>query len=137
MVDDASSGSRPESERLARRLFALFQQGERAKMLELVHPEVEWVLMTIRPGEVLRGRAEVEAFLDEISDEFVELVAEECTPLDDERVVVEGRRRWIDEERVLRDDPMILAMRFRDGLLWRSTPAQSVVEAEAILSAGE
>ena len=106
-------------------------------MLELVHPEVEWVLMTIRPGEVLRGRQEAEAFLEEISDEFVELVAEECTPLDDERVIVEGRRRWIDEDRVLRDDPMILAMLFRDGLLWRSTPAQSVVEAEAILSAGE
>ena len=137
MIDDTTTRSVPESERLARRFFALHQQGERAKMLELVHPEVEWVLMTIRPGEVLRGRQEAEAFLEEISDEFVELVAEECTPLDDERVVVEGRRRWIDEDRVLRDDPMILAMLFRDGLLWRSTPAQSVVEAEAILSAGE
>jgi hypothetical protein len=137
VIDDTTTRSVPESERLARRLFALHQQGERAKMLELVHPEVECVLMTIRPGEVLRGRQEAEAFLEEISDEFVELVAEECTPLDDERVVVEGRRRWIDEDRVLRDDPMILAMLFRDGLLWRSTPAQSVVEAEAILSAGE
>ena len=137
MVDNATPASVPESERLARRFFALFQQGERVMLLELLHPEVEWVLMTFRPGEVLRGREEADAFLDEISDEFVELVAEECTPLDGERVVVEGRRRWIDEDRVLRDDPMILAMLFRDGLLWRSTPAQSVVEAEAILSAGE
>ena len=93
--------------------------------------------LTTRPGEVLRGREEAEAFLDEIADEFVELVADECRPLDDERVVVEGRRRTIDDERVLRDDPMILAMVFRDGLLWRSTPAESVAEAEAILTAGE
>ena len=106
-------------------------------MLDLVHPEVEWVLMTIRPGEALRGREEVEAFLDEIADEFVELVAEEYRPLDEERVVVEGRRRTIGEDRVLRDDPMILAMVCRGGRLWRSTPAQSVAEAEAILTGGE
>lgn len=102
-----------------------------------MHPDIEWVLMTVRPGEILRGREAAYSFLDAIAEEFIELVAEEFTPLDDERVVVEGRRRTIDDERVLRDDPMILAMVFRDGLLWRSTPAQSVAEAEAILSAGE
>ena len=127
----------PESERLARRFFALLQQDERSKVVDLVHPEVEWVLMTIRPGEVLRGRDEAQAFLDEIAEEFIELVVEECRPLDNERVVVEGRRRSIDDERVLRDDPMILAIVFRGGLLWRATPAQSVVEAEAILSAAD
>jgi ketosteroid isomerase-like protein len=127
----------PESERLTRRFFALLQQGENSKVVDLVHPEVEWVLMMIRPGEVLRGRDEAQAFLDEIADEFIELVVEECGSLDDERVVVEGRRRSIDNDRVLRDDPMILAMVFRGGLLWRSTPAQSVAEAEAILSAGD
>ena len=126
-----------QSERLARRFFALFQQGEKSRMLELVHPEIEWILMTIRPGETLRGRDDAQAFLDEIADEFIELVAEEFTPVDDERVVVEGRRRTIDDDRILRDDPMILAMVFRDGLLWRSTPAQSVAEAEAILSGRE
>jgi len=41
----------------------------------------------------------------------------------------------MDNERVLRDDPMIWALAFRDGLVWRSTPAYSVAEAEAILSA--
>jgi ketosteroid isomerase-like protein len=127
----------PESERLTRRFFALLQQGENSKVVDLVHPEVEWVLMTIRPGQILRGRGETQAFLDEIADEFIELVVEECRPLDDARVVVEGRRRSIDNDRVLRDDPMILAMVFRGGLLWRSTPAQSVAEAEAILSAGD
>ena len=127
----------PESERLARRFFALLEQGDRPKVVELVHPEVEWVLMTVRPGEVLRGREEAQAFLDEIAHEFIELVVEECRGLDDDRVVVEGRRRSIDDDRILRDDPMILAMVFRGGLLWRSTPAESVAEAEAILSAGD
>jgi ketosteroid isomerase-like protein len=127
----------PESERLTRRFFALLQQGENSKVVDLVHPEVEWVLMTIRPGQILRGRGETQAFLDEIADEFIELVVEECRPLENNRVVVEGRRRSIDNDRVLRDDPMILAMVFRGGLLWRSTPAQSVAEAEAILSAGD
>ena len=56
-------------------------------------------------------------------------------PIDGERIVVEGRMRWMDEERVLRDDPMIWALEFRDGLLFRSTPAHSVLEAEALLAA--
>ena len=125
-----------ESERLARRYFALFRDGEIRKILDLMHPEVEMVLKTTRPGDVLRGRGEIEAFVDEIAGKFYESVAEVYRPLDDERIVVEGRLRWIDDERVLRDDPMIWALAFRDGLVWRSTPAQSVLEAEAILSAG-
>jgi hypothetical protein len=49
-------------------------------------------------------------------------------------VVVEGRMRWIDEERILRDDPVIWALEFRDGLLVRSLTAQSVLEAQALLA---
>jgi hypothetical protein len=107
-----------------------------AELLELMHPEAELVLKTTRPGEVLRGRDEIEAFLEEISGKFYESVAEVYHPLDDERIAVEGRLRWIDDERVLRDDPMVWALAFRDGLLWRSTPAQSVLEAETILAVG-
>ena len=36
------------------------------------------------------------------------------TPLDDDRVIVEGRLRWIDDERVIRDDPVVWALEFRD-----------------------
>jgi hypothetical protein len=42
----------------------------------------------------------------------------------------------MDDERVLRDDPMIWALQFRDGLLFRSLSARSVIEAQAILAAG-
>jgi ketosteroid isomerase-like protein len=123
-----------ESERLARRYFSLFRRGESARALELVHPEVEIVLKSVRPGDVLRGREQVAEFVDEISGRFYESQPDVFRPIDDERIVVEGRMRWMDEERVLRDDPMIWALEFRDGLLYRSAPAQSVVEAEALLA---
>jgi len=55
-------------------------------------------------------------------------------PLDDERVLVEERLRWTDDARILRDDPVIWALVFSDGLLLRSTPAQSLAEAEALLA---
>lgn len=103
-------------------------------MLELVHPEIELVLKSTRPGDVLRGRDEVAAFLDQISGTFYETHADVYRPLDDSRIVIEGRVRWMDEKRILRDDPIIWALEFREGLLWRSTPAHSVLEAEALLS---
>lgn len=104
-------------------------------MLELMHPEIEITLKTSRTGQVLRGRDEVEAFLADIVGKFYESHAEVFRPLDDERIVVEGRIRWMDDERVLRDDPMIWALEFRDGLLRRSTPAPTVLAAEATLAA--
>jgi ketosteroid isomerase-like protein len=123
-----------ESERLARRYFALYARGDNERLIELVHPEVELVLKSA-PGEVLRGRDAVAAFVEETATRFHETHPDVFRPLDDERIVVEGRMRWMDDERILRDDPVILALEFRDGLLYRSTPAQSVLEAQALLSA--
>jgi ketosteroid isomerase-like protein len=123
-----------DSERLARRYFSLFQRGETARVIDLVHPDVEIVLKSVRPGDVLRGREQVAEFVEDIRSRFYESHPDVFRPIDDERIVVEGRLRWMDEERVLRDDPMIWALEFRDGMLYRSTPAQSVVEAEALLS---
>jgi hypothetical protein len=91
-------------------------------------------LKSIRPGAVLRGLDAVAAFVDELSGRFHESHPDVFRPLDDDRIVVEGRMRWMDDERILRDDPMIWALEFRDGLLLRSSPAQSVLEAEALLA---
>ena len=124
-----------ESERLARRCFALVARGETDEVLELMHPQVEIVLRSMRPGEVLRGRDAVAGFMKWIDESFFETHPDVFRPIDGERIVVEGRMRWMDEERVLRDDPMIWALEFRDGLLFRSTPAHSVLEAEALLAA--
>jgi ketosteroid isomerase-like protein len=123
-----------ESERLARKYFALFARGERELLLEMIHPDVEIVLKTVRRGELIRGHEAMREFVDELGEMFFESQADLFRPLDDSRVVVEGRVRWMDEHRVLRDDPMIWAIEFRDGLLFRSRPARSVLEAETLLS---
>ncbi len=52
----------------------------------------------------------------------------------DLRVTVEGRVRWIDDERVIRDDPIVWALEFRDGLLLRLLHGRSVIDAEALLA---
>ena len=102
-------------------------------MLQIVHPEIELSLRS-QPGEVLRGREAVADFVRSISDRFYEVVAEVYRPLDEHRIVVEGRMRWTDEEHVMRDTPVAWALEFRDGLLLRSFPAPSALEAESILS---
>ncbi|MGH3109418.1 MAG: nuclear transport factor 2 family protein [Gaiellaceae bacterium] len=131
------TGETTDSERLARRCFALLARGETDQMLDLMHPEVEIVVRSIRPGEVLRGRDAVADFFAELSRHFFETHPDVFQPLDGQRIVVEGRMRWMDEERVLRDDPIVWALEFRDGLLFRSTPAQSVLEAEALLAVAQ
>lgn len=112
----------------------MFSRREKERLVELLHQDVQIVLKSLRPGEVLHGRDAVAAFVDEVTTHFYESHPNVFRPLDDERVVVEGRLRWMDDQRVLRDDPVIWAMEFRDGLLYRSLPAQSVLEAETLLS---
>jgi ketosteroid isomerase-like protein len=111
----------------------LYARGETDRLLEAVHPNVEIALKSA--AEVLHGRDAVAAFLEETASRFHETHPDVYRALDDERVVVEGRMRWMDEERILRDDPVIWAIEFRDGLLYRSTPATSVLAAQTILSA--
>lgn len=100
---------------------------------ELVDPAVVLV-SKVRPGLVVEGK---EAFIrfvqDTLADSLYEAVASSFQPIDDERVVVEGRIRWIDDDRVIRDDPVTWAMEFRAGLLTRFVPARTLVEAETIL----
>ena len=124
-----------ESERLARRYFELFSARRLDELLELLDPEIEIALKTTRPGEVLTGRDEVASFVDELSERLWESVAEVYRPVDESRIVVEGRIRWTDDERVLRDDPMIWALEFRAGRLLRSSYAPTVLEAESVLAA--
>jgi hypothetical protein len=97
---------------------------------------VEAVLITTS-GEVARGIDEVARFLRDVVAErpLYEVTVSEVHALDDRRVVVESRMRWMDEDRVLRDDPVVWAIELEDGLLRRSTPVRTVTEAEALLSA--
>jgi hypothetical protein len=99
----------------------------------LVDPAVV-VVSKVSPGLVVEGReAFVQFAQSTLADRLYEAVASSFQPIDDERIVVEGRIRWIDDDRVIRDDPVTWAMEFRDGLLTRLVPARTLVEAETIL----
>ncbi len=94
------------------------------------------VVSKVRQGLVFEGKDELVRFVqDTLSDSLYEASTTTYLPIDDGRVVVEGRIRWIDDERVIRDDPVTWAMEFRDDLLLRLIPARTLVEAETILGA--
>ena len=121
------------SERLARRWFATIQRGAYDELDELVHEDVE-LASKLRPGTTVHGRGDVIRFIEtEVAPNLFEASTEVFTPVDDDRVIVEGRVRWIDDERVIRDDPVIWAVAFRDELLLRFLAARTVLEAEAAL----
>jgi ketosteroid isomerase-like protein len=123
-----------ESERLARRYFALFQAKAFDELADLIHPEAVVVLKSVHPGHVVRGREEVvQFFRDTLAAHLHAIAVDVFRPLDENRVIIEGRVRWMDDEHVLRDDPGIWAVEFRDGLLFLSTPARTAVEAESAL----
>lgn len=127
-----------ESERLARRYFELFGQHAFQELREVVHPDVVLVLKAVQPGHVVRGREQLIRFLEEeFRRHLWEAVAQVFRPLDANRVIVEGRVRWFDDEHVLRDDSRIWALEFSDGLLLLSAPARNTIEAEMILSASQ
>jgi hypothetical protein len=98
-----------------------------------VHDDVELV-SKIRTGTVVRGRAEVLEFTQNtVAPSLYDAVVEVYRPIDAHRVIAEGRLRWIDDDRVIRDDPSVWALEFRDGLLVRFVAARSMLAAEAIL----
>jgi ketosteroid isomerase-like protein len=123
----------PASERLARRWFAAVARGAYDELPELVHDDVELV-SRIRAGQVVHGRTDVTRFLKEtVAPSIYEATVEIYTPIDADRVIAEGRLRWIDEDRVIRDDPVVWGLEFRDGLLLRFVSARTTLAAEAAL----
>jgi ketosteroid isomerase-like protein len=121
------------SERLARRWFAAVARAAFDELSDLVHEDVELV-SKIRAGTVVRGRDAVEEFIRQaVAPSLYDAAIEIYTPLDDERVVAEGRLRWIDDDRVIRDDPVVWALEFRDELLLRFVSARTILEAETVL----
>jgi ketosteroid isomerase-like protein len=129
----AVSPDSPSSERLARRWFATVSRGAFDELTELLHEDVELV-SKIRTGAVVRGRADVAHFIrDDVAPSLFGAAVDVYTPLDEEKVIAEGRLRWIDEERVIRDDPVVWALEFREGLLRRFVAVRSTLDAEMVL----
>jgi ketosteroid isomerase-like protein len=122
-----------ESARLARRWFAAVQERTFEHLGDLVHDDVVLV-SKLRPGHVVEGKTDFLRFVEEyLGPSLYEATADSYEPVDDQRIVVEGRLRWIDDDRVIRDDPVTWAMTFRDGLLSHFIPARSRAEAATIL----
>jgi SnoaL-like protein len=121
-------------ERLARRWFSLVASGDFERLTEMLHDDVRLV-SRVKAGTVVEGREDAARFIQEtVATRLYEASADVFTPIDESRVVVEGRMRWIDEDRVIRDDPVVWAMEFRDGLLLTFLPARTTIEAEAVLT---
>jgi ketosteroid isomerase-like protein len=134
-IGESTAAPEVPSERLARRWFAFIRAGSFDRLHDLLHDDVV-IVSRVRPGEIVEGRDAVVSFIEDIvSRSLYEAVTDRYTPLDDERVIVEGRMRWIDDERVIRDDPTVWAMEFRDGLVLRFLPARTALEAETLLAA--
>lgn len=130
-----ASESLAPSERLARRWFAAVEDRAFTRLPELIHEDITLV-SRVQAGKVVHGRAAVTRFIEEtVARQLYEAHAEVYAPLDDTRVAVQGRMRWIDDKRVIRDDPVVWALEFEDDLLIRFVPARTFVEAETLLSA--
>ncbi len=124
------------SERLARRWFTAVERRAFDELIEFLHDDVRLV-SRVRLGTVVEGREEAARFISEtVAESLYEAVPELYVPLDDTRVAVEGRMRWIDDDRVIRDDPVVWALEFRDELLLRFLSARSLLEAESLLASG-
>ena len=125
----------PASERLARRWFELVEQGALDQLVEFVHPDVV-IVSKVRTGLVVEGREDFARFVEEtLTRSLYHAAADVYRPLDERCVVVEGRLRWIDDDQVMRDDPVTWALEFEDDLLVRFVPARTPLEAETILAA--
>jgi SnoaL-like domain len=119
-----------------RQFISLMNEGEHDRVLQLCHPDVEAVVK-VPSGRVVRGVDELGRFLRDVVAErsMYEVTIAAVRSLDERRFIVESRMRWMDDDRVLRDDPVVWALELDDGLLRRSTPVRTVPEAEALLSA--
>ena len=121
------------SEQLARRFFSTLEERAFDQLGDLLHDDVV-VVSKLRPDVVMEGKDEIVRFIQEaLPDTFYDAAPAAYAPIDDARIVVEGRIRWIDDDRVIRDDQVMWAMEFRDGLLYRYFPARTRIEAETIL----
>lgn len=123
------------SERLARRWFGAVARRAFDELPDLLHDDIR-IVSRVQAGTVVDGREDATHLIEDVvATSLYEAVPEVYLPIDDARIAVEGRMRWMDDDRVIRDDPIVWALEFRDGLLVRFLPARSLIEAEAALAA--
>ena len=120
-----------ESEKFARAFFERAARSAQPESIAFLHPEAE-VTPSFDPTLTLSPAELAVHFSARKEPRSTEAYANTYHPLDEERVIVEGQV-------VVRQDglsdyrPVVWAMVFRDGLLYRSWALSSVREAEARL----
>jgi hypothetical protein len=123
-----------ESERLARELFDRSASGHQAENLSSLHPEAQ--IAPSYDAAITVSRADLEAHLmSEAEPAVMEARADKYTPVDDERIIVEGQVCVRRGGGGFDYRPTVWALIFRDGLLYRSWAVRSFRDAEARLAA--
>ena len=122
-----------DSERLARQLFQRSERGEQEENVPALHPEAELV-PSHDPSSVVSRDDFVAHLASGDAPRAVDAVGHVYRPLDDERIIVEGRVRIRQPQGGFADRPMVWALIFRDGLLYRSWAVDDVTYAERLLA---
>jgi hypothetical protein len=121
-----------ESERLARELFHRSASGRQAENLSWLHPDAR--IVPSYDASITVSPPDLEAHLmSEAEPAVLEARADTYTPVDDERVIVEGQVCVRRAGGGFDYRPTVWALIFRDGLLYRSWALRSVGDAEARL----
>jgi hypothetical protein len=99
----------------------------------VLHPDA--VLVPSYDPSSLVSRADFVAHLaSSDAPRAVDAVGHVYRPLDDERIIVEGRVRIRRPQGGFADRPMVWALIFRGGLLYRSWAVGDVTHAELLLT---
>jgi ketosteroid isomerase-like protein len=109
-----------ENEALVREAVQAFYQGDTARLLELVHPDVEWTYLNPADAdpqpEVCHGRDQIAWALDHQARQGAATQVEEIVSGPGGQVMVVSRTPGVDERRAWRNgDRNILVLTVRDN----------------------
>jgi len=125
-----------QSETLARRMFRYAEHGEHALVAGFIHPEARIIPVTAPEERDAAGiREYVELSVPKLVYRDVRAFCYE--PVTADRIAVQGQLRWELEEGGFRIFTATWALVFKDGLLLRSWPCDSLEDARKQLAAYE
>jgi ketosteroid isomerase-like protein len=109
-----------ENEALVREAVQAFYQGDTARLLKLVHPQLEWTYLNPAESdpqpEVCHGRDQIAWALDHQARQGAATQVEEIISSPGGQVMVVARTPGLDEQRAWRNgDRNILVLTVRDG----------------------
>ena len=109
-----------ENEALVRKAVQAFYQGETARLLELVHPDLEWTYLNPADPDpqpqVCHGRHQIAWALDHQAPQAAATEVEEIVSSPGGQVMVVARTPGVDEQRAWRNgDRNVLVLTVRDG----------------------